>query len=354
MSNQARLVVLIAGATGYVGGNVLYRLLNLPNARSRYEFRAIVRDADKARKLGEFGVKAIVCSLSDANLVEREVSEANVILAVADSDDLAAAEAINKGMKKRFEKTGEQPILIHTSGTGVLIDRALGEYASDDIFDDGNLAHLEAIPFDALHRQVELKVISADEEGYAKTYIVAPSIIYNVARNPLVDAGVSSSRTMLCKVLAPTSIKRGRGIAIGKGENIWLHVHIDELTDFYELLFTSVLDQSRSGEVPHGKAGYFCIGAEEVKLHQLYKEVSRILFDTGKIQSAESTQFTEEEAAKYFGPHGIILRTAFGGNSRFIGTKAKTLGWRPRKTTEDCLGSLKEEIELLARETSSQ
>ncbi|KAJ8074281.1 hypothetical protein PM082_012591 [Marasmius tenuissimus] len=158
---------------------------------------------------------------------------------------------------------------------------------------------------------------------------------------------------MLCKVLVPTSIKRGHGIVIGKGE-IWLHVHIDELTDFYELLFTSVLDKSRSEGVPHGKAGYFCIGAEEIKLHQIYNEVSRILFDSGKIKSAEPTQFTEEEATNYFGPHGTILRTAFSGNSRFVGTKAKKLGWKPRKTREDCLGSVKEEIEVWVRETSNQ
>ncbi|KAJ8074280.1 hypothetical protein PM082_012590 [Marasmius tenuissimus] len=112
MSNHTRLVVLIAGATGYVGGSVLYRLLNLPNVQSKYEFRAIVRNADKAKKLEGFGVKAIVCSLSDGDLVEREVSKVNVLLVMhlpiyADSDD--AAEAINKGMKKRFENTGQQP-----------------------------------------------------------------------------------------------------------------------------------------------------------------------------------------------------------------------------------------------------
>ncbi|KAJ8083507.1 hypothetical protein PM082_009381 [Marasmius tenuissimus] len=54
--------ILNSISLGYVGGNVLSALLNLPNVLSRYEFRAIVRDSIKAKKLThEFSVKAVAC-----------------------------------------------------------------------------------------------------------------------------------------------------------------------------------------------------------------------------------------------------------------------------------------------------
>ncbi|KAJ8074285.1 hypothetical protein PM082_012595 [Marasmius tenuissimus] len=300
--SQAKLVVLITGATGYVGCSVLYRLLNLPDAQSKYELRTVVRNAEKAEKLREFGVKTIIGSHSDVDLMARESKEADVILTAGDCDDLNVVEGITKGMKKHFEATGTRPILIHSSGAGVISDPALGEYTSDTIFDDTNLAQLESIPHDAPHRPVELKIINADEEGYAKTYIVAAGIIYGVARHPLVVPGISNPRSLFFRLLVPTAIKRGNGIAIGKGENTWLIVSIDEVADFYELLFKSVLDQSRLKEVPHGKEGYFFLGAEEIKTYRYYNDVSRILFDLGKAESAQPTQFTLEEAEKYFGP----------------------------------------------------
>ncbi|KAL0063875.1 hypothetical protein AAF712_009229 [Marasmius tenuissimus] len=318
--SQAKLVVLITGATGYVGGSVLYRLLNLPDAQSKYELRTVVRNAEKAEKLREFGVKTIIGSHSDVDLMARESKEADVILTAGDCDDLNVVEGITKGMKKHFEATGTRPILIHSSGAGVISDPALGEYTSDTIFDDTNLAQLESIPHDAPHRPVELKIINADEEGYAKTYIVAAGIIYGVARHPLVVPGISNPRSLFFRLLVPTAIKRGNGIAIGKGENTWLIVSIDEgelrfqdeiignqpkdllVADFYELLFKSVLDQSRLKEVPHGKEGYFFLGAEEIKTYRYHNDVSRILFDLGKAESAQPTQFTLEEAEKYFGP----------------------------------------------------
>ncbi|KAK1223493.1 hypothetical protein PQX77_013620, partial [Marasmius sp. AFHP31] len=104
---------------GYIGGSVLYRLLNLPDSQSKYEFRAVVRSPEKAEQLEELGVKTILGSHSDVKLIERAAEEADVILTAADCDDLDAAEGINKGMRKRFEATGRQPTLIHTASSAL-------------------------------------------------------------------------------------------------------------------------------------------------------------------------------------------------------------------------------------------
>ncbi|KAL0061733.1 hypothetical protein AAF712_011405 [Marasmius tenuissimus] len=346
------------------------RLLSLPNAQAKYEFRAIVRNADKAKILAEkFGVKTIVGSHSDQPLMEKEASEADVILAMADCDDISAAEGINKGLKKRFEATGKRPILTHTvsasdstwrirmlinvhrifittsppqapiithtacvCSTGksqIPYDTSVGEYTSETIYDDENVEQLDKIFPDALHRPVNLEVLKADEDGYVKTHTICPGIVYDGTRNALVDAVTANSETVLFKMLVPPAIKRGYAIIVGKGENVWLNVHIDEAADFHVLMFTSVLDDSKI--VPHGKEGYLFLGAEEHKSAQYYTELAKILFESGKVKSPEPKQLGEDEVKVYYGAWGAAARIALGGNARFVGNRAKKLGWKPVK-----------------------
>ncbi|KAL0568650.1 hypothetical protein V5O48_013335 [Marasmius crinis-equi] len=354
-STSEKTIVLVTGATGYVGGSVLSRLLALPYAEEKYEFRAIVRDAGKAQKLElGFGVKTIVGSHSDQQLISKEAAEADVVLAMADCDDLDAADGINKGLKERFEITGKRPILIHISGadwawnnvqTGVISDAAAGDYASDMIWDDENVSQLDSIAPDAFHRPAELKVLSADEEGYAKTYIVCPTLIYNAARNPLVDVGISNSRTSLFKMLILMAVKRDFGVTIGKGENLWANVHIGEVADFFVLLFNSALDNSK--DLLHGREGYFFLGSDESKSVEFYSEISRILFNLGKIKSPTPTEVTEEEAVLFLGEGaGPLVRIMIGGNKRCVSTRARKLGWKPQKNTERMLGTMKDEVDF--------
>lgn len=109
---------------------MLARLLTHPNAKT-YDITVLVRSAEKARKFETFGVKAVVGSFKDSKLVEELSEQAHVIfscvcssslletlrllgLQQADADDLPFAQAFLAGLKKRHEKLGELPILIHT------------------------------------------------------------------------------------------------------------------------------------------------------------------------------------------------------------------------------------------------
>ena len=66
---------------GYLGGSVLSRLLAHPS-RDTFEITAIVRSAEKAKKLEEFGVKTVVGSLKDAALVEQLSENAHIIFSI--------------------------------------------------------------------------------------------------------------------------------------------------------------------------------------------------------------------------------------------------------------------------------
>ena len=64
---------------GYIGGTVLDRLLQHSNAKT-FDITALVRSPEKAKKLESFGVKGVVGSLDDYDLVEDLVSKAHVVV----------------------------------------------------------------------------------------------------------------------------------------------------------------------------------------------------------------------------------------------------------------------------------
>lgn len=63
---------------GYIGGSVLNRLIQHPEA-SATEITALVRSEEKATKLEQFGVKTVLGSLDDASKLEDLVSQTDVV-----------------------------------------------------------------------------------------------------------------------------------------------------------------------------------------------------------------------------------------------------------------------------------
>ncbi|KAH9945012.1 uncharacterized protein BXZ73DRAFT_95999 [Epithele typhae] len=223
--------IFLTGATGLIDGSVLARLLAHPKAAD-FEIIALVRSEAKGRLLqANFGVKPLVGSLQDVDKIAAVSEAANVIINTADCDDLPSAEAILSGMKARHDKTGEVPILIHTSGTAMLINDAKGVYLAETVYDDMNLEQIKSIPPSALHRHVDIPIVEADVAGYIRAHIVAPSVVYGVAKHALVDAGIANPFSMCGQLLARAAIKRGRPVIVGEGKCSWSHVHIDDSTN---------------------------------------------------------------------------------------------------------------------------
>jgi hypothetical protein len=81
-SHVLELLVTLPYCVGYIGGAVLLRLLNHPNASS-FKITALVRSREKADKLKALGVEAVVGSLSDVVLLEALAAEAHVVIAMA-------------------------------------------------------------------------------------------------------------------------------------------------------------------------------------------------------------------------------------------------------------------------------
>lgn len=127
--------VFFLGATGYIGGSVLQSIIG--SSKPPSTITALVRDEKKAELLKSIStpsgttIKPLVGDLKNTDLLRDTVKEHDVVVNCANADDEDAIKAIIEGMKLRRDKTGHRPLLIQTSGTGVLVDDAQGRYPSD-------------------------------------------------------------------------------------------------------------------------------------------------------------------------------------------------------------------------------
>ncbi|KAF9806336.1 hypothetical protein IEO21_08716 [Rhodonia placenta] len=335
--------IFLIGATGYIGGSVLTRLQSHASANT-FDITVLVRSAEKAKVLQEkFGVKTVVGSNEDLDKLEALSEQSHVVFSCADADNLPAIEAILRGLRKRHASIGDLPTLIHTSGTGEIATQAKGMFASDTIYSDTDVDQIKSIPPTALHRDVDLAIVAADEQGYARTHIILPSTIYGQAKGPLFDAGVSNPFSIQIPNLIRASIGRKQGGVVGQGKAIWPDVHIDDVSDLYIVLFDAITTNPEG--VGHGFEGFYFGENGEHTWYDISKAISKALVELGVGGTDEPTSFTDEELAKYWG--SVDAGNYSGTNSRCRANRSRSIGWKPKYTTADMLASIKPEVALL-------
>ncbi|KAJ3514591.1 hypothetical protein NLJ89_g2290 [Agrocybe chaxingu] len=295
---SSKVKVFMTGVTGYIGGSVLSRLLRHPDAPS-FSITVLVRSEEKANKLKDFGVNPVLGSIKDVALLEELSSRADILISLADSDDLAMGQAMLRGLKRRYAATDSVPILIQTSGTGVLADGSAGDYSSDVIYNDDDPNQIETLADTQQHRYLDLALVQGDEEGYVRVYFILPSNIYGLATGNLVDAGIQNPRSIQIPSIINASLGRGRGGIVGAGKNIWNDVHIDDVADLYVALYDSIKTNPKG--TGHGREGFYIAENGEHTMYQIGKAIAEDLVARGKATNPEPSTFTGEEINIYFG-----------------------------------------------------
>lgn len=127
-TSTTALRILFLGATGYIGGSVLDRLIAHPDQKS-WDIISYSRNAEKAEVLlSRFGIKSIIGTLDENQKIEDAAAMADIVIHTADSSDhIGSVQAILRGLRQKHKQSGKVPIYIHT----------VSEYA--DI--DGNFAY---------------------------------------------------------------------------------------------------------------------------------------------------------------------------------------------------------------------
>jgi len=333
LNTSEKPTVLIIGATGYIGGSILVALVA---RHPELTYTAIVRNLKDVKPIESLNVRVVPGSTTDVELVERVASEHDVVFNCADCDDLALTDAIIKGLSTRASKkdTARKPIYIHTSGSAVAADRSPGIFADIKILDDNKEEDIRNIDPKQPHRNVDLQIFAAGEQGAIDTYIIAPSTVYGTGRGPVRKISQQVNGIVLL------ALQNQQVLQLGPGTGEWNNVHIDDLTDLFVLVLEDALASSDATANPAKTTsayGRFFWGSARTHVWgDISKRLAVLLHKKGLVTTDEVKSV----------PLEVEPRLLFvSNNSRTVANRGlKVLGWKPTaKSLED---SLEEEIDL--------
>jgi nucleoside-diphosphate-sugar epimerase len=280
--------VFLTGANGYIGSAVALAL-----TAAGHNVRGLVRDSAKAKTIAEYGVAPVVGSVDDTAVLQSEARAAEAVINAASSDHRGAVEALIAAL------AGSGKIFIHSSGSSIVADLAMGE-PSDRIFDEAG--PVAPLPDKAARVAIDRLVLAAS--GIRST-VLCNTMIYGHALGPPAQS-----------VQIPALVRQAKasGVVryIGRGLNRWSNVHIADVAALYVLALA---------KAPAGKFIYVESGEEA--LLEIAKAIAARL-DLGAPQS-----WAAEDAIAAWGRNMAVF--SLGSNSRVRGKAALELGWSPTR-----------------------
>ncbi|KAL6704632.1 hypothetical protein ACN47E_008029 [Coniothyrium glycines] len=341
--------LFITGATGYIGGDVLYAIAN---TYPDLEITALVRNSDKGAKVASqyAKIRLVYGTLDHVELLTAEAAKADIVVHTADCDHVASAHALVAGL----QRSGRKTYLIHTSGTGILSWEDFGEntYGAerDTVYDDWEgISKVTSLPDQAVHRNVDKIVLDAHtvSVGTIQTAIVCPPCIYGPGRGP------DNQRSMQVYNMAKAALSRGKGFVVGEGLNKWTQSHIRDLSEIYVALVTAALSPG-GGKATWNDEGYYFSESGEFSWGDVGRAIAKIAHQKKFINTPDVDHITKEEADQLT-PYGSYM---WGTNSRCVAKRArKLLGWTPKeKSVFDLLPDIveKEAIEVGLSKTHAE
>lgn len=341
--------VFITGATGYIGGEVLYKLLN---GEEQFDITALVRSQAKSDKLlAATGNKIFTAigNLDDAAIIREQAEKADIIINTADVDHVASAELLLSVLVAKRTPT----ILIHTSGTSVIGDAlSATKTRSPKIYSDvKNIDEINLLPQNQPHRPVDEIVLDIQEKNpLVKTVIIAPSTIFGLSH------GYDKINSVQVPYLVELSLKRGKVFSVYSGDYIWSHIHIHDLGELYELIWKRLTRDPLS--IPTGKQGYY-FGSYSINNEQGTKlsSIEHVWYDVSKaigeslykrklVTTPDVDHLAQEEIVKFSGDD--FAPFYWGSNSRSRGDNGYKIGWEPKYfESKYFLASIDEDIDYL-------
>ena len=272
--------VFLTGATGYIGSAVLDALL-----KGGHTVTALVRDREKAARVGARGVEPIIGSLN-ATDGWRDAAEGQDAV-VHTAMDYAGNGPESDRLAVEAMLSARPPLLIYTSGVWVLGP------APSAVDESATLSH--PAPFSAWRVEHEKAVLSANGAGH-RTAVVRPGIVYGGARGIVSD--------MLRD--ATNGIVR----VIGDGTNHWPLVYDRDVAELYARLLVA----------PDASGVYHATDGADETVNEIVEAMRAAL-----PQPASLRHVPLPEARKKLGAYADALAL----DQIVRSTRARALGWAP-------------------------
>jgi len=283
--------VFVTGASGYIGGSIAARLVELG-----YAVLGLVRSREKAVLLQERGIAPVVGTLDDWGVLTDAAIEADAVVHAASADHPGSVLTL-LGALERSAKP-----LLYTTGSGIVADSARGEYASDRVLTEDD--YFEPVPFRRPRVSTNQLVREAGISKGIRSIVICPTMVYGAGR------GLQPESDQLPKLIG-LSRQLGAGVYFGQGINRYSHVHIDDIVDLYVL----ALEKAPGGS-------FFFAENGDASFKEIAEMISQALGFDGRTMS-----LGVEGVLRQYGEAGLYGVTS---NSRVSAQNARRLGWTPK------------------------
>jgi nucleoside-diphosphate-sugar epimerase len=278
--------IFLTGANGFIGGAVAIALI-----AAGHRVRGLVRSTAKAELVTAYGIDPVVGSLDDVTLLQTEARAADATVNTASSDHRGAVEALLAAM------SGSGKPLIHSSGTSIVADLAMGE-PSDRIFYERT--PIEPLPERVPRVAIDRLVLAAPG---IRSIVLCNAMIYGHALGP-------PAESVQIPALVREARKSGVTRHVGRGLNRWSNVHIADVAALYVL----ALAKAPAGTFMYVESGEEALG-----------EIAKAI--AARLGLGAAQPWSAEEAIAAWGRNLAAL--SLGSNSRVRGEAAAKLGWSP-------------------------
>ena len=280
--------VFLTGGTGCVGSSVLDALV-----RGGHKVTALVRDPEKAARLGTRGVRTVVGELSSPKTFASALSDIDAAVHTAFESsprgvekDREAIETLISSLRNVKTGSGIAPTFIYTSGVWVLGNTTR---PADEETPVDPAPHVAWRP---LHEEIVLK---AGANGL-RTIVVRPGIVYGGSRGIVSDLLKDALNGMMR--------------VIGPGKNRWPTVYGRDLGDLYARL----LETADAHGIFHAN------DETEERVNDIVDAIADHL-----TQRPDIRHMPLPEARRKLGTYADALAL----DQRVRSPKAKALGWAP-------------------------
>ncbi|GMM37378.1 hypothetical protein DASC09_047030 [Saccharomycopsis crataegensis] len=312
--------IFILGASGFIGGEILYQLLQ---EFPEFSISCLLRSEEKAKKLQTATgnrISVVLGDLKSANVLEQKFQEADIVITAADVDDEESIEVLAKVAKVKTKPF----YIIHTSGTCVLNDglgpdtvKKFSGVPYNDLTDNEKLNQL---PDEQPHRRVEKLVLSIEKSNpkYVKTAIICASTVYGFNHGWF--------HRISCQVpwLIKYSLANDQAFSVYNGNYIWSHVHVRDLGKLFILVLIKMLEDDK--ELPTGTKGYFFAENGYHYWKDVSKAVERTLLDRNKISQEGVAELEPSQVEKLCSVH--FAPYMWGTNCFSKADLSRKIGWK--------------------------
>ena len=271
--------VFLTGATGYIGSAVLESLL-----RAGHKVTALVRDPEKAARLGARGVTTVAGELGTPTTYASALQDAQAIIHTAFE---SSPRGVDKDRQAIDTLLGANPpVFIYTSGVWVLGNTT--KPADEE-------TPLDPAPHVAWRPSHEELVLAAGANS-RRTIVVRPGLVYGGSRGILSDILKDALNGMMR--------------VIGPGKNRWATVYARDLGDLYARLL----------EAPEARGVFHANDETDERVNDIVDAIADHL-----TQRPDIRHMPMPEARRKLGTYADALAL----DQRVRSPKAKALGWAP-------------------------